>query len=290
MSYILHGRLHHQDEPLLSIKNNGTFWFGDGFFESMKYANGLIYFAEQHWNRIISTCNLLGATNPFMNIDEFKIQVETLAATSPHLVQKIKLVCWRKTLGAYTPEHSTLEYLITTDSWEHANYPLNAEGLRLSLYTEHQKSTSALGNIKSTSSQLYVLATMYAKTNQTDDSILLNTRANLVETSRANLWFVNADAIYTPPLTEGCLNGVMRQVLLEICLQEGIQVIECPVSPDFLNTCQEVFISNSLRGVQWVQSVDHRKYPSSTTAQHLASLLNNLSSGETFKSIPVQLL
>jgi branched-chain amino acid aminotransferase len=274
MSYILNGRLYHQDEPLLNIKKNGAFWFGDGFFESMKYANGQIYFVEQHWNRLVATCELLQATHPFEGINDFINQVNSLAATCQAPVQKIKLVCWRNTHNAYIPETPALEYLISTDDWGQAGYPFNNTGLRLSLYAHHQKSTSALGNIKSISSQLYVLAAAYANQQLTDDAILFNTRHHLIETSRANLWLVQAGTLYTPPLEEGCLNGVMRQVLLNICRQEGIKVLETPIEPHFLNTCQEVFISNSLRGVQWVQQVEEKKYLTNEVASHLSDLLN----------------
>jgi len=151
---------------------------------------------------------------------------------------------------------------------------LNNSGLRLGIYIENLKSISKLGNVKSNSSQLYVLATLFTQAKGLDDSILLNSRKNPIETSRSNIWVINNDTLFTPPLNEGCLDGIMRRVLLEICNEENIPVQQEPITTDLLRTSKEVFTSSSIKGVQWVSSIDEAEYPTNDWAVRLSNLLN----------------
>lgn len=274
MSYILNGKLINGDDILLSVNKNGSFWYGDGFFEAMKYVNGRILFIEQHWERIVISCSILKMINPFKDLDGFKGFVDLLAKKAPNTPQRIKLVLWRNTFQAYLPESKAVEYLIASTLLEEPYYPLNTNGLQLGIYSENLKSISKLGNVKSNSSQLYVLATLYTQSKQFDDSIILNSKKNLLETSRSNLWLVYNNTLYTPPLNEGCLDGIMRRVLLQICNEENIHVQQEPITMDMLNKSEEVFTSSSMRGIQWVNKVEDFNYNTNEWAIKLSALLN----------------
>jgi branched-chain amino acid aminotransferase len=274
MSYIFNGKLIDQEQVLLPVDKNGSFWYGDGIFEAMRYEHKKILFIEQHWERINLSCSLLKMKNPFGTIEELKAPIELLANQLGNDLQRIKLVLWRNTFHAYQPEGEQVEYLVTSANLPKPGYLLNLNGLRLGIYTENLKSISRLGNIKSTSSQLYVLATLYTQSKNLDDSILLNTKKNPIETSRSNIWVVSNNTLYTPPLNEGCLDGVMRRVLLQICNEENIHVQQEPVSMSLLENAEEVFTSSAIRGIQWAASVEDRIYAAHTWATRLSELLH----------------
>lgn len=274
MHYILNGKLISEDQIRLSINKNGSFWYGDGFFEVLKYSSGRIHFASLHWERIVSSCDILKMKNPFSDVDAFINCVHLLAKTSENQVQRIKMVLWRNTWQGYQPENDEAQFLITSFPLSDINYPLNINGLKLGIYSENLKSISKLGNVKSTSSQLYVLATLYTQQHQWDDSIILNSKKNIVETSRSNICIVKNETVHTPPLNEGCLDGIMRRVLLEICNENNIHIQQEPITLDMLKKAEEVFMSSSIRGIQWVGSVDERIYPSNQFAERLSKLLN----------------
>lgn len=275
MAYILNGKLINTENIDLNVNKNGSFWYGDGFFEAMKHVNGRILFVEQHWERIIISCSILKMENPFISLEQFCDYVNQLAISSgPAPSKRIKLNVWRNTFQGYKPEGNHTEFLITAAEHSDIYYPLNTRGLRLCIYSKNLKSISSLGNVKSTSSQLYVLATLFAQDKSLDDSILLNSKINPIETSRANLWVIKKDTLYTPPLNEGCLDGIMRRVLLEICNEENIHVQQEPITLDFLKQAKEVFTSSSIGGIKWVTSVDDSNYLSNDWAVRLSNLLN----------------
>ena len=94
---------------------------------------------------------------------------------------------------------------------------------------------------------------MYAGERGLDDCVLLNSRGRVVETTVANIWWVREGRIYTLPLSEGCVAGVMRRHLLEALPGAGYSVGEEPIGPDELGRADELFITNALRGIGWVR-------------------------------------
>ncbi len=274
MTYILNGTLMAGEQISLPVEKNGSFWYGDGFFEAMKWTGNKINFLEFHWERIVISCSILKMKNPFSNIDSFGHFVNLLAEEDRNPVQRIKLICWRHSFNAYQPEDDQVEFLLTTTPLSDINYSLNNSGLKVGIYSDNLKQISKLGNIKSTSSQLYVLATLNAQTMHWDDSILLNNKNHVIETSRSNIFIVSGGVIYTPPLNEGCLDGIMRRVLLEICNENNIPIQQESISIERLKNAEEVFLTGSIRGIQWVSKVNEKTYSSHQHAIRLSDLLN----------------
>ncbi len=274
MGYILNGQLIHEDSILLPIDKNGSFWYGDGFFEAMKFNHQQILFIEHHWQRIQSSCSILKMANPFKNQEELLHFAKLLANNSSHPTLRLKITFWRNTYQAYQPENDQVHYLITGYEHEHAHYPINITGIKLGIYTDNQKAISKLGNVKSNSSQLYVLATLFTQQKDLHDSVLLNTHGRVIETGRSNLFIIKNNVIYTPPLNEGCLDGIMRRVVLEICSEKNISIQQEPITREMLLKADGIFTSSSIRGIHWVESVDEQTYSQHPLMNELVPLLN----------------
>ena len=73
-----------------------------------------------------------------------------------------------------------------------------------------------LSTLKTNNKVLNVLGSVYAKENQYDNCLLLNTHKSIVEALNGNLFLVKGNVIKTPPLEDGCLKGIMRKQVLEI--------------------------------------------------------------------------
>jgi len=260
MAYILNGQLINENSIHLAVDKNGSFWYGDGFFEAMKYANNQLMFAEEHWDRITQSCHILKMNNPFTGFNHLVQSTHQLAQTYNCKVLRLKLIFWRNTYQAYQPEDDQVHFMLVATEHEHAGYPLNKVGLRLGIYTDHLKSTSRLGNIKSNSSQLYVMATLYTQSMGLNDCVILNTKNNPIETSRSNLFIIKDNTIYTPALNEGCLDGIMRRIIITHCSKNSISVQQEPITMDMLMNADAVFTTSSIRGIQWVQEIDHHTY------------------------------
>lgn len=275
MAYILNGELIEQDTILLPVNQNGAFWHGDGFFETMRYMNGRIIFIEQHWERLANSCLILQMRNPFKQMDDISHYVDILAKKHPNRSFRLKLNLWRHGSTGYKLEDDNVEFLLSADFMDTNDYPLNDRGLALTIYTENLKSISKLSNVKSTSSQLYVLATQFTQSQNMDDCLLLNAKKHPIETSRSNFWLVMDETIYTPPLNEGCLDGIMRGVLLEICNEYQIPVQQENITLEMLESAEEAFTSNAIRGVQWISSINNKSFTINYCSRKLSELLNH---------------
>lgn len=256
MAFILNGQLVDGDHPTLPIVNNSSFWYGDGFFDAIKFSNNKIHFESYHWERLVNSCRILKMQNPFNHQQEFVQQIHILAQQYPNASLRIKIILWRHNSYQYKPANNTTEYLITAKTDTNSHYELNNSGLGLVTYTENLKSKSILGNIKSTSSALYVLATQYAQAMKMDDAVIFNTDLHPIETCRMNIFLIKNGDLLTPPLSEGCLDGIMRKVIINGCINYGVHLKETPIQMKDLENCDGMFVTSSIQGVQWVNKVN----------------------------------
>ena len=93
-------------------------------------------------------------------------------------------------------------------------------------------------------------ALAYVEERGAHEAIFANTVGNLCEATGSNVFLVLDGVCCTPPLSAGCLNGVTRQLLLEIGPAIGIPVEERDVPVGMLAIADEAFVSSTVREVQ----------------------------------------
>lgn len=92
-----------------------------------------------------------------------------------------------------------------------------------------------------------------------EDNLLLNERGEVAECTAANIYCVRGGAVYTPPLSSGCLPGVTREILFEIAPKHGVSINEKTLALEELYAAEEVFISSTTRAVQPVSRIGDRQ-------------------------------
>jgi len=123
---------------------------------------------------------------------------------------------FRKYGGFYTPETNDINYFISADPLESDLYLLNSSEYKIELFKDFYVNPGLLSTLKTNNKVLNVLGSIYAKDNQYDNCLLLNLNKSIVEALNGNLFLVKGNIIKTPPLSDGCLNGVMRKQVIEI--------------------------------------------------------------------------
>lgn len=89
-----------------------------------------------------------------------------------------------------------------------------------------------------------MVGSIFAHENELDNCLLLNNHKNVVEALNGNLFLVNGSVIKTPPLSEGCMNGIIRKELIKIIEKtEGLTLEETPISPFELQKADELFMT-----------------------------------------------
>jgi branched-chain amino acid aminotransferase len=120
---------------------------------------------------------------------------------------------------------------------------------------------------------LYVLAAEWAKSRFLDDALLINEKGNICEATSSNIFWVKNSVVYTPPLSEACLPGIMREVLIEIMQKNNIHIDEKTCSEADLLEADELFLSNAIYGIKWIVAFKNKRY-FTNTAKKLVNLLN----------------
>jgi branched-subunit amino acid aminotransferase/4-amino-4-deoxychorismate lyase len=99
-------------------------------------------------------------------------------------------------------------------------------------------------------------------------------RGQILETSSCNLFIISNGVLYTPGLDEGCLAGTMRMQVINLALANGIKVYECAIMPQNLLAADEVFLTNAIRGINWVGGYRTKRYQNNISRK-LVVLLND---------------
>jgi branched-chain amino acid aminotransferase len=98
-----------------------------------------------------------------------------------------------------------------------------------------------------------------------DDAIVLNAQNLLCDSSKANLFLINGNKLSTPALHQGCVNGVMRRVVLEAAKKSGFRLHQEELSEEDLLTANEVFLTNAIQIIRWVKSYKQQQYTCTQT-------------------------
>jgi branched-subunit amino acid aminotransferase/4-amino-4-deoxychorismate lyase len=257
---IYNGRILRNDKPLITADNRG-FRYGDGLFETMKWVNGHIQLSKFHFERLFMGMDLFQFERPaYFTGDWITEQVKTLTVKNQHPIARIRLTLFRGNGGLYDPENHFPNCIIQSWPLEQAAPRFNENGLVIGIYPTAKKSTDVFANLKTNNFQAYLLAAMYAKQMHWNDALVLNARERICDATIANLFIVKNGKLYTPALSEGCVAGTLRRYLLEALPLAGFAVEETEITATDLELAEEVFLSNAIQGVRWVQHFGNRNY------------------------------
>jgi branched-chain amino acid aminotransferase len=244
-------------QGILTADNRG-FRYGDGLFETMLAIEGRIRLWPYHLERLLSGMRMLRFEPTAQFATAIEQQILELCAVNGDVAEgacsRVRLMVFRGD-GSLTDAIDTFpHYIIQSSPWPSGPAGWNTEGLVIDIFAGGCKACDAYATLKSNNCLLYSMAAMYGRERGLDDCLVLNSHGGLADSTIANLFYIKDHRFYTPPLSEGCVAGVMRRFLLEALPRAGYSVREQPVSPEELAGADEVFLTNALRGIRWVRS------------------------------------
>ncbi|MXV15823.1 aminotransferase class IV [Hufsiella ginkgonis] len=263
-------------EAVLTADNRG-FKYGDGLFESMRYLKGTLKFADLHAERLQRGMRAL-------KMDGWeKMNARFLAEVTESLVRqnrlganaRVRITVFRNPGGLYSPSDNGSGYVVEAEKSDESSYKSSSKGYIADVFTELHKPVNFLSNFKTCNSLIYVLAGIFRTQNALDDVLILNQHGFLCETMTSNLFVVYDKQIYTPALSEGCVAGVMRQVVMSLARKNDLRVVEAQINPAILHEADELFTTNAVRGIQWIMGLDRKRY-FNETSKFLLQQLNGI--------------
>jgi branched-chain amino acid aminotransferase len=271
------GTLLPASQALLTADNRG-FRYGDGLFETMLVQKDRVRLGDYHFQRLFSGMRLLRFELPtFFSPERLEQQILELAAANRHMGRsRARLIVFRGDGGLFDPVDPMPSYIIQASPLPAGSHRWNEDGLVIGIFPDGRKSCDLFSGLKSNNYLLYVLATFYAREQHLNDCLVLNSQGRVADSTIANLFYIKDNQFYTPPLSEGGVAGVMRRYLLESLAGAGFTVNERAIYPEDLKNADEVFLTNALKGIQWVHSFQDSSYTHRLTAEIYKQLIEKL--------------
>ena len=259
----LNGVIHKEGDPVISVDNR-SFRYGDGLLETMKYVNGKILFKDLHFQRLFAGLFVLNIEAPaYLTPAYLEEEILILCKKNSHLkTTRVRLTIFR---GKDDLHESNIPGFIIQTWMINDAIQLNTEGLEIDIYPIARKSCDRFSNIKSNNFLPYVMASLYANASNLHDCLVLNTHERICESTIANVFIIKDKIIFTPPLSEGCVAGVVRKWILQNVKLLQYHIIEKPLNPSDLVEADEIFLTNAIRHIRWVKQLGNTRYHNQDT-------------------------
>lgn len=275
MFICLNGQFFPQQGSVIS-SDNSSYRYGDGLFETIRCKQGELQLFNSHLHRLLAGMQQLGYDTPaFFSATLLEKKIKELLRKNDCLeLARVRLSVYRGEGGLFDNDHKT-GYLIECWALPQTATAWNENGLVIGVYPELKKTIDFLSNLKTASFLIYSLAARYAKSQRWNDAVVLNAENGIADTTIANLFMVSKGEIYTPSLDQGCVAGVMRAQIIEFLKKKEVFVNEVKIDLAMLNDADEVFLSNSIRGIRWVQRFENKVYSNTVSRNLYDQLFSN---------------
>ncbi|WP_282136361.1 aminotransferase class IV [Seonamhaeicola maritimus] len=263
------------NNKVLSIENRG-FAYGDALFETIKVSHGKILFLEDHYFRLMASMRIMRMEIPMSFTMEY-IEEQILKTLESNSLSKssvrAKFTVFRNEGGLYTPSTNDIGYIISIKVLEEDFYTLNDAFYEVDLFKDYYMSPTLLSTLKSNNKALNIVGSIYAKENNLNNCLILNTNKQVVEALNGNVFLVKGNTIKTPPIEDGCLKGIMRKQIIEILKKvEEYDVVEASISPFEIQKADEVFITNVIVGIQPISKYRKKLFSNEVSKQLIGKL------------------
>lgn len=258
----LNGHIVPPEQASVSVFDHGLL-YGDGVFEGIRFYSGKAFRLQAHLERLILSARAIALEIPY-NIEALtQAVVETIAA-APTKNGYMRMVVTRGVgpLGIDPSRCHSPQLFIIADSLHMVSERVRSEGAKVIIAATRRLGADGLDpRIKSLNYLNHILARMEATHAGADEAILLNSAGRIAEGSADNIFIVKKGELLTPPVIEGALDGITRQVVLELAEKLSIKFRETPLAPYDLFTADECFLTGTGAELIPVGFADGRPIP-----------------------------
>ena len=264
-----------QENSSISIENNRGFLFGDSIFETIKVLDNKVLFLEDHYFRLMASMRICRMEIPMnFTMEYFESQIVNLVqALNIANSYRVRFSVYRDSEGFYLPKSRKVKFVVTASPLNFELYVLGKENYEVELYKDFYISKQLLSTLKTNNKMIQITGSIFADENGYDNCLILNDEKNVVEALQSNLFMKTGNVVVTPPVSDGCLNGIMRKQVMEILKKtEGIVAKETSISPFDLQKADELFLTNVISGIQPITKYRKKEYGIEFTAEVLKRL------------------
>jgi branched-chain amino acid aminotransferase len=261
------GKVLLEDSSFIATSNR-SFRYGEGFYITARLANGTISFWDFHAKRIHEAIEILGFKTPkHFTVHSIGEQILKLCKKNNHPIARVRIAFFQGKGGLFDVSNDFLEYIIETWPLQDKIPRWNTNGLQIGVFSDGIKAVDRFSSIQTNNALVPIMAAKFAKANLWNDALIINQFSNIAESVIGNVFWIQSKQIFTTPLSEGPIDGVMRNYIVS-----KLQVIEKPLLINMLPEIDEMFIASPVRGIQWVQSCNNNLYSN----EQIQSIYNSI--------------
>ena len=255
--------------------NNRSFLYGDGVFETLKIVDSTILFFEDHYFRLMASMRIVRMEIPMSFTLEF-LESQILSLVNQLAIEnsaRVRITVYRNEGGYYAPNQNSVSYVVQAAPLSDKTYTIEKSNFEVDLYKDFAVTKQLLSTLKTTNKMVHVTASIFAKENQLESCLLVNDSKNVIEAISGNLFMLMGNTLITPPISEGCLNGIMRKQIITLAKQfETIDFVEREISPFDIQKADELFITNVIQGIQPITKYRKKEFEIKLALQLLEKL------------------
>ena len=256
----LDGKIVDEADAKISVFDHGLL-YGDGIFEGIRFYNGRVFRLTEHIERLYLSAKALLLKMPWTIEEVCEATLQTIRANGLK-DGYIRLVVTRGIgdlgLNPYlcpTPSMFIIASGITL-------YPaeLYENGLEVVTCSTRRPTPASLSpQVKSLNYLNNVMAKVEALKAGAKEGLMLNEQGYLAECTGDNVFIVKKDEVITPPVSDGSLDGITRQVIFELCAELGITIREMSMTRYDVYTSDESFLTGTAAETIPMVKLDERE-------------------------------
>ncbi len=248
--------------------------YGEGLFETMRIFDRSILFSNLHEQRLFNGIKILGfETGSKLNWIHLEKEIYSLLEKNEQFPNaRVRLTLIRGEEGSNEGQFPA-QYMIESASIDPYRFLQN--GLLTDIFPHARKSIDQYSNLKTCNYLPNLMSMQYAKDHGIDECLLLNSFDRICEGTISNIFWVKGDEIFTPPLSEGMIAGVLRSWIISKLASE-FSVQQIPLEQTQLMEADEIFLTNVIRGIRWVKTFKGMHFSNKITSSIYVKFLQSL--------------
>ncbi|MCH7225578.1 branched-chain-amino-acid transaminase [Haloferula sp. A504] len=260
MKVWLDGKLVDESEARISVFDHGLL-YGDGVFEGLRFYSGRVFRLEEHVKRLFDSARAILLEMPWSAGEVIDYVLETIRANQLE-DGYVRLVVTRGSgsLGLNPLLCKTPSMFIIASTISLYPEECYRDGMAVATCSTRRPSPAALmPQVKSLNYLNNIMAKVEALQAGAMEGVMLNEQGYVAECTGDNLFVVRGGELRTPPVSDGALDGITRQVILDLARREGLPVSERSVTRYDIYTADECFLTGSAAEVIPVKTLDGRR-------------------------------
>lgn len=260
MKIYMNGKLVPEKAARVSVFDHGLL-YGDGVFEGIRTYNNRVFMLTEHVDRLYRSAHAIALEIPMTRAAMARAVVQTCKANRT-ANGYVRLVVTRGvgTLGLNPYNCRRPQVIIIAAGIQLYPRELYAHGLKVvTCGTLRNHTESVNPNIKSLNYLNNILAKIEAINAGVEEVVMLNTQGHVAEASGDNIFIIRGNQLLTPPVSEGALEGVTRNVVMRLARDNGVEVREAVLTRYDLYNAEELFLTGTAAEIISVVEMDRRK-------------------------------